>query len=119
LTVGQELKKEIPGHMTFTGVTITFLKQFAIGLEVTFPILFSLAAIVALLGQAVGTMEGWSRFDSSYWSFITATTVGYGDIRPLRRASKIGLCTGIWPRVRFDGVFSGGGFWLSWRGERR
>ena len=30
-----------------------------------------------------------SRFDSVYWSFITATTVGYGVLRPVKRASRI------------------------------
>jgi len=33
--------------------------------------------------------EGWSRFDSFYRSFITATTVGYGHIRPVKRGSRI------------------------------
>jgi voltage-gated potassium channel len=37
----------------------------------------------------VGRKEGWSRLDTFYWSFITATTVGYGDVRPIENASKI------------------------------
>jgi voltage-gated potassium channel len=37
----------------------------------------------------VGRLEGWSRFDSFYWSFITATTVGYGDVRPVKKRSKV------------------------------
>jgi voltage-gated potassium channel len=64
--------------MVFKGLTITFLREFGVGLLVTFPLLLTLATAITLLGQIVGRMEGWSRFDSFYWSFITATTVGMG-----------------------------------------
>jgi voltage-gated potassium channel len=76
-------------EVLFTGLTTTFLKEFIFGLWVAFPLLLSLAIAVAVLGQIVGKKEGWSSFDSFYWSFITATTVGYGDLRPTKRSSRI------------------------------
>ena len=71
------------------GLTIVFVKDFVRGLWLMFPLLFSLLAAITLLGRWVGRIEGWSRLDTFYWSFVTATTVGYGDLRPAKNASKI------------------------------
>ena len=75
--------------MLFTGLTLTFMKEFGAGLWVTAPVLLTLAAGITILGQLVGRKEGWPSFDSFYWSFVTATTVGYGDLRPVQRVSRI------------------------------
>jgi len=75
--------------MIFTGITIIFLKQLCFGLWLTLPLLLSLASGITLLGYGVGRKEGWSHMDTFYWSFVTATTVGYGDLRPVKNASKL------------------------------
>jgi voltage-gated potassium channel len=75
--------------LLFTGITVAFLKQLGLGLWEFLPLLLSLGLGIALLGYGVGRKEGWSSFESLYWSFITATTVGYGDLRPIKRGSRV------------------------------
>ena len=53
--------------------------------------LLSFLAIFALTGGSIfyHIVEKWSWINSVYFSVITLTTVGYGDLLPTTNASKI------------------------------
>lgn len=71
------------------GFTIAFLWNLAAGVLQGAPLFLGLSAIIAGLSVIVGRGEGWSVGESLYFGFITATTVGYGDLRPTRPRGRL------------------------------
>jgi Ion channel len=67
------------------------------GLSVVWPILSALLLVVVGLGVVVGLREGWSLQESVYFAFVSALTIGYGDLSPTTLLTRtlaivIGIC---------------------------
>jgi hypothetical protein len=51
-----------------------------------------LAALVFVPGIVIGHFEQWALYESIYYSIITATTVGYGDLSPKNKWTRFAAC---------------------------
>ena len=45
--------------------------------------------VVAIGGLVIGKLEGWSISNSLYYSLITASTIGLGDLAPITKAGRL------------------------------
>ena len=85
--------------------SITFLQLLLRAVYLVSPLLILLCLVIMALGLIVGRIESWKKFDALYWAFITALTVGYGDIRPLRKLSKFFSVVVAWIGIMVSGLF--------------
>ena len=74
-----------------------FVVGLVVGLRVVWPILSVLLALIVALGLVIGWIEGWNVSESLYFSFVSALTIGYGDLAPKTLITRslaviIGLC---------------------------
>lgn len=75
----------------FFMVFIRFARALWNGLkEPEFRALFVTVVVLLITGTFYySRVEGWSRLDALYFTVITLTTVGYGDLSPTQPGSKI------------------------------
>jgi hypothetical protein len=68
-------------------------------LIIIWPIGSVLVGFQPALGAVIGFLERWSVSETIYFTFVTALTIGYGDLAPKRISSRM-----IALAIAFSGV---------------
>jgi len=65
-----------------------FFRALFRNLQIIWPILSGVFAIIVALGLLISYIEGWRVSDALYFAFVTGLTIGYGDLTPKYGTSR-------------------------------
>ena len=77
---------------TYVYIMHRYLKRFFDEFIGKYPVLFFaiLIVVIVLVGTiAFHSVEGWDMFNSFYFTTVTMSTIGYGDMAPLTHRGKV------------------------------
>jgi predicted lysophospholipase L1 biosynthesis ABC-type transport system permease subunit len=57
--------------------------------QVVWPVVSGLVGFQLFCGAVIGFLERWSVSETIYFTFVTALTIGFGDLAPKRIASRM------------------------------
>ena len=83
------------------------------------PIIVNIIIIATYVGMGAvvfSQWEGWNTMSAAYFSFVTLTTIGFGDLVPINSFSGIGKPdAGVedWIKMIFSTVYCGIGMCIS------
>lgn len=93
--------------------SLRFLNVFFRSMGYLYPIWLFLIGVIFGLGVVIGRLEGMESGDGIYFAWVTAFTVGYGDLvphGPLSRICALAIAltgmifTGLWVAVAVNAV---------------
>lgn len=67
----------------------SFLTQLLLTLGQVWPVLFAFILLIAGVGMLIARLEGWTLTSGIYFGFVTALTIGYGDLAPQLPISRV------------------------------
>lgn len=87
--MNEKHKSNNPRRLKGFRASFVFLRHVLGLIDFIWPVFLMLIVVIALLGLITGIREGWNIVDSLYYAFITALTIGYGDLSPTYPLTKI------------------------------
>ncbi|MGA7874827.1 MAG: potassium channel family protein [Desulfoferrobacter sp.] len=69
--------------------SLVFLGHVLLLIRFIWPVFLTLLMLIMLLGVITGFGEGWTIGNAVYYAFITAFTIGYGDLAPTHPMTKM------------------------------